>query len=130
MLELQFDDVFFDVYSGIAFLSIGVLWVRVDNSHWWIVMQIEPRESKCFEDTKKKKHIPGVLSTRNSMETTVLLKLDYLSDRLVLNGLQLFSISLASSNSITLLHKLIGTQQRANVLGSEGRASLCGRHIG
>jgi hypothetical protein len=63
------------------------------------------------------------------METTILLKLDNLSDRLVLNGLQLLSISLASSNSITLLHKLIGTKQRANVLGSERRASLCGRHI-
>jgi hypothetical protein len=78
---------------------------------------------------KKKKHIPGVLSTRNSMEPTILLKLDNLSDRLVLDRLQLLSISLASSNSITLLHKFIGTKQRANVLGSERRASLCGRHV-
>ena len=52
-----------------------------------------------------------------------------LSDRLVLNGLQFFSISLASSDSITLLHKLIRTKQRANVLGSERWASLCGRHV-
>jgi hypothetical protein len=64
------------------------------------------------------------------METTILLKLDNLSDGLVLNGLQLLSISLASSNGITLLHKLIRAKQRANVLGSEGRASLCGRHVG
>jgi hypothetical protein len=80
-------------------------------------------------DDEKKRYIPGVLSTRNSMETTILLELDNLSDRLVLNGLQFLSISLASSNSITLLHKLIGTKQRANVLGSERWTSLCGRHI-
>jgi hypothetical protein len=79
--------------------------------------------------TKRKESIPGVLSTGNGMETTILLKLDNLSDRLVLNGLQFFSISLASSDSITLLHKLIRTKQRANVLGSEGWASLCGRHV-
>jgi len=63
------------------------------------------------------------------METTVLLKLDNLSNRLVLNRLQLRSISLASGNSITLLNKLIGTEQRANVLSSERGASLSGRHF-
>jgi len=78
---------------------------------------------------RDRNNIPGVLSTGNSMETTVLLELDNLSDRLVLNRLQFLSISLASSNSITLLDQLIRTKQRANVLGSERRASLCGRHV-
>jgi hypothetical protein len=76
-----------------------------------ILRQNETRRKAMLRNDKKKKHIPGVLSTRNSMETTILLKLDNLSDRLVLNGLQFLSISLASSNSITLLHKLIGTKQ-------------------
>ena len=83
---------------------------------------------KCMEAILKK-HIPGVLSTGNSMETAILLKLDDLSDRLVLNRLQFLSIGLASSNSITLLNQLIGAEQRANVLGSERWASLCSRHV-
>lgn len=63
------------------------------------------------------------------METTLLLKLNDLSDSFILNGLQLLRLCLALGDSITLLDQLIRTQQRANVLGSERWASLSGRHL-
>ena len=63
------------------------------------------------------------------METTILLELDNLSDGLVLNRLQFRSVSLASSHSVTLLDELIRAEQRTDVLGSERRASLGGRHF-
>ena len=85
----------------------------------------------CLEQSLKrgKNAYPGVLSTGNSMETTIFLELDNLSDCLVLNGLQFRSVSLASGHSITLLDKLIRTKQRADVLSSERRAPLGSRHF-
>jgi hypothetical protein len=81
-----------------------------------------------FEFKERKENIPGVFTTGDSMETTILLELDNLSDGLVLNGLQFSSVSLASSHSVTLLDELIRTKQRTDVLSSERRVSLGGRH--
>jgi hypothetical protein len=58
-----------------------------------------------------------------------LLELDDLRDGLVLQRYEVVRLSFARGNVVSLLHQFLGTEQGANMLRTEGRTSLEGRHI-
>lgn len=63
------------------------------------------------------------------MDAAVLLQLDDVRNRLVLDSEQVGLNRFAGSNIVSLLDQLLRTKQRADVLGAEGRISLSRSHL-